>query len=100
MKTDAPKNEQKQRPEWIQMLLAIGAIACLFAACAGVPFLLSRSFGVWFGLVGAVVAIGFWVYLVRPMPGLMAGVISLTGLASLAGFLIAWILRAIRYVAA
>jgi hypothetical protein len=82
------------------MSLALGAIVLLFAACSGVPFILSKSFGVWFGLGGAVAAIVCWVYLVRPMPGLMAGVVALSGLAALAGLLIVWIIRVIRYVAA
>lgn len=95
-----PKSEQSSLPEWLQMALALGAVALLFAACCGVPFFLSRSFGVWCGLAAAVVAIVCWVYLVRPMPGLMAGVVALTGLAALAGLLIVWIIRVIRYVAA
>lgn len=96
----AQNSEQRPLPEWLQMVLALGAVVLLFAACSGVPFVLSRSFGIWFGLVGAVVAIVCWAYLVRPMPGLMAGVIALTGLAALAGLLIVWIIRVIRYVAA
>ena len=100
MKHDVAKSEQSRLPEWLQMSLALGAVVFLFAACSGVPFFLSRSFGVWFGLAGALVAIVCWAYLVRPMPGLMAGVIALSGLTALAGLLIVWIIRVIRYVAA
>ena len=99
MKHAEPKSKQDRLPDWLQMSLALGAIVLLFAACSGAPFFLSRSFGVWFGLGGAVVAMVCWVYLVRPMPGLMAGVVALTGLAALAGLLIVWIIRVIRYVA-
>ena len=95
MKNTTPEREQSGPPEWLQMLLALGAIALLFAACITIPFFLGKGFGVWCGLGGAVIAMVCWVYLVRPMPGLMAGVIALTGLAALAGMLIVWIIRVI-----
>jgi hypothetical protein len=100
MRPAEPKNEQSRLPEWLQISLALGAIALLFAACSGVPFFLSRSFGVGFGLAGAVIAVICWVYLVRPMPGFVQGIIALTGLFTLLTLLMGWIIRVIRYVSA
>ena len=82
------------------MVLAVGAIFLLFAACVGVPIVLDRSFGVWFGFAGAVIAIACWVYLVRPMPGFLQGIIALAGLSALVTLLIIWLVRVIRHVAA
>lgn len=100
MKQTDIKSQQSKLPEWMQMSLALTFVVVLFAACSGVPFVLGHSLGVWFGLLGAVVAIVCWVYLVRPMPGFVAGIIAMLGLCALLGLLIAWIIRVIRYVAA
>lgn len=100
MKNRTPENEPSRLCEWLQMALALGAIVLLFAIFSGGPFVLSRNFGVWSGLGGAVVAMIGWVYLVPPMPSLMAGLIALSGVAALAGLLIVWIVRVIGHVAA
>ena len=81
------------------MSLALAFVAVLFLACSGIPFVLGHSLGIWFGLLGSVVAIVCWVYLVRPTPGFGAGIISILGLFALLGLLIGWIIRVIRYVA-
>jgi hypothetical protein len=99
MKQTGTNCEQSKLPEWARMSLALAFVALLFAACSGVPFVLGHTLGVWFGLLGASVAVVCWVYLVRPMPGFMAGIIAILGLCALSGLLIAWIIRVVRYVA-
>jgi FtsH-binding integral membrane protein len=92
------KHMQSKFPEWMHAALALAIVALLFGACAAVPFVLGHHLGVWFGLLGAFVAIVCWLYLVRPMPGLGAGLIALLGLGALLGLLISWMIKVIHHI--
>jgi hypothetical protein len=89
-------SKPSELPQWLRVPVAVCCVVLLFSVCSVVPFLLAKSFGVWIGLMAAVVAIVCWVYLVRPMPGFTAGIIAFFGLAVLAGLLIVWLIRVIR----
>ena len=48
------------------------------------PLLLACHIGIWAGFAGAVIAVPAWIYLgPRPMPGLIPGIIALSGLFGL-----------------
>lgn len=100
MRNREPTNNQNNHFELWQALLAIGATVLLFAACCSVPFILHSHLGIWFALAGAVVAMVCWVYLIRPMPGLIQGIVALSGLAALGFQLVFWIVKALHHVTA
>ena len=78
-------------PEWLHLSLALGFVLVLFASCVCVPALLAKGLGVWFGLLGAIAAVVVWGLLVNPMPGLIQGVVCLSGLFALVGAVCMWI---------
>lgn len=81
------------------MLAAFVLVQLLLAALLITPSLLGHHFGIWAGLLGAVVGIPVWIYLgPRAMPGFTSGIIKLLGFAALIVSLIVWIVRVIRHV--
>ena len=68
------------------LLPYVGLILCflLLSFLLIGPLLLARHLGFWVGFAGAVIAVPAWIYLgPRPMPGLIPGIIALTGLFGL-----------------
>ena len=57
----------------------------LLQACFFAPFLVAKNFGVWWGLLASIGVLLIWAYEVRPFPGFLAGIISLSGLSILLG---------------
>ncbi|MDB6136125.1 MAG: hypothetical protein JWM59_4368 [Verrucomicrobiales bacterium] len=99
MKKEERNMGQSQFHVMGEVLLAFGAMALLFllfASCAGLPFLIGRTFGDWFGLLSALLAIICWVQLV-PLRGFPQGILALTGLSALAGLMIVWIIIIIKH---
>ncbi len=83
-------------PEWIRLLLGISMVSALLALCFLIPAFVGSRFGPWVGLASSIVAVSVWAYLVRPSPGLVAGAVSLAGLAALIGHSIAWAISSVQ----
>ena len=73
------------------LVLGLVVVVLYWAACVGIPLLLGIRFGPWYGAGGALIAVVLWTATVRPMPGFVQGMIALTGLMSLLGALVSWI---------
>ncbi|RYD25134.1 MAG: hypothetical protein EOP86_27710 [Verrucomicrobiaceae bacterium] len=99
MKSKGLDTEQSQLHRMGEALLAIGAMALLFllfASCAGLPFLIGRTFGDWSGLLSALTGIIGWVWL-APLRGFLQAILALSGLCALAGLMIFWIVTVIKH---
>jgi hypothetical protein len=96
--TEANQKHWFRDSESLQTSLALLLVVVIFSTCLGAPVLLHSYFGDWLGLLGSVIGIVCWIYLIRPMPGLGAGIIALSGLFALLGALVIWIVRVIQHV--
>lgn len=98
MKNGERDRQQNQLHVMGEVLLAFVAMALLFllfASCAGLPFLIGRTFGDWFGLLSALLGIICWVWL-APLRGFLQGILALSGLCALAGLMISWVITVIK----
>jgi hypothetical protein len=99
MNQNARKN--KRAESWSAFLLPLAGLIVCFLLLGFLligPLLLARHLGLWVGFVGAVIAVPAWIYLgPRPTPGLIPGIIALSGLF---GLLLAAVLAFIRAIIA
>ena len=66
-----------------RLSVAVLLTAALLAACIAAPLLLARRVHPAAGCVVAIAAAVLWAWLVRPMPGYVQGIVSLSGLAAI-----------------
>src|SRR4051812_38249411 len=81
-----PASRRNDLPEAVRLPLVLAAVAVLLLGCTAGPLIILGRFGPWFGLLASLAAFPVWVYLgPPPMPGLLNGVVCLSGLAAIAG---------------
>lgn len=84
MSTEHANESHHDRREGVRSLVLLTLCLAFYLALVWGPMLLSRHVGPWVGVAGALAAIPVWVFIgPRPMPGLVAGLVSVSGLAGL-----------------
>src|SRR4051794_32900601 len=87
--TPLPPKQQFKLPEWFQILFLISLALGLFLACFVAPLVVTKYVGPLVGTPMAVAVIPIWLYFgPPPMPGLLNGLISISGLLTLVGALL------------
>ncbi len=78
---DAPREEEpKTTVEFIRMIAVFIFFGVLFLICTQAPLLLADKMNPLMGLLASIAAIPLWLSLVRPMPGLVQGLICSIGI--------------------
>ncbi len=75
------------------MSRAVALTILLLLICTQGPLLLALRFHPAAGCAGAVLGLVVWTKLVRPMPGFIQGIVSLSGLAAILGVLVGCLAR-------
>jgi|GEM_PF-1462637 len=77
---DRPQNNDPNTTlEFIRMLTVLILFGILLLICTQIPILLVAKTNPLIGLLAAVAAIPLWLSIVRPMPGLLQGIICVAG---------------------
>jgi hypothetical protein len=96
-----PTNDSSSAKENMMIIGTLALLCLLLAGLVVTPFVIKHYLGIWAGLAAAIVAIPAWIYLGPPSTkGFVPGLVGLSGLATLIGLMIGWVIGTIRHIAA